>query len=72
VKLPGKWQQAPVGLLSADGRILVELKLRAQGLRDLHAGLMQLAVQLGEQPDIEHALLVVRIPRITLGRIQIA
>ena len=54
--------------LSDDGRIAVELKVRAQGVRDLHAGLMQLAVYMHELPRVERGLLAIHLPRVTVRR----
>jgi hypothetical protein len=54
--------------VSRDGRRVLDLKLSAQGTRDLHGALMHLALILAEHRSLEQACLVVRFPRMTVGR----
>ncbi len=71
MKLPGIWHESrPYAYASEDGRTVVEIKSRAQGIRDLHAALMQLAVWIGASPNVDRALLAVHLPRITLPRVR--
>ncbi len=51
---------------TADGRTVIEVKLGAQGIRDLHGALMQLALHLDRNPSVERAVLVMRFPRMSL------
>jgi hypothetical protein len=55
---------------STDGRLLVDTKLGAQGVRDLHGALMHLAILLEADPRVERAFLVIRFPRLTRKRAQ--
>ena len=55
---------------SLDGRLVVDTKLGAQGVRDLHGALMHLAILLEEEPAVERAFLVIRFPRLTFERAQ--
>jgi hypothetical protein len=59
-----------VNFESVDGRQVVDVKLGAQGLRDLHGALMHLAILLEEDPAVERAFLVIRFPRLTLEKAQ--
>lgn len=52
---------------SSDGRRLVDIKLGAQGVRDLYGAVMHLALLLEEDVDLEEACLVIRFPRLTLN-----
>ena len=72
MKLPGKWltERDGADFASADGHVIVEVKARAQGLRDLRAALMELAVRLTQDPKLEQALLAIHLPRVSLSRIQ--
>ncbi len=67
--MPPNYTKARTGTVDyerLDGRVVVDVKLGAQGIRDLHGGLMQLALLLHEKPNVERACLVIRFPRMTL------
>ena len=51
------------------GDILVEVKTEIHGLRNFHAALMQLALQMGDDPTVQ-GLLVLVDPRISDGRLR--
>ncbi len=51
---------------TADGRTVIEVKLGAQGIRDLHGALIQLALYLDRNRSVERAVLVMRFPRMSL------
>jgi hypothetical protein len=55
---------------SADGQSVVELKLSLQGARDLAAACMRLAVLLSNRGDRPRAVLVARLPRMSVRRVQ--
>ncbi|PYT06384.1 MAG: hypothetical protein DMF60_09525 [Acidobacteria bacterium] len=48
----------------------MNLKLRFQGVRDLHAAAVHLAQVLDERPELQQACLAVQIPRISRQRLQ--
>jgi len=65
------WSAGPdsgVDLISPDGRIVVEVKRGGQGLRDLRAGVMQLASWIDRAPHVEQALLAIEMPRLSVSR----
>ena len=74
MKLPVEWQTTArdrgVDFISVDRRTVVQVKSGGQGLRDLRAALMELAIWLARDPALEHALLAIHLPRITLQRIR--
>lgn len=72
MELPGEWLVDAHGadFASPDGRVIVEVKARAQGMRDLRAALMGLAVRLAQDPKLKQAVLVIHLPRVSLSRIQ--
>ncbi len=57
---------AGLDFVSEDGSCVIDVKLGAQGIRDLHGALVQLAVHLDEHPETRQAILVIRFPRMSL------
>lgn len=70
---PPGWRPAPAGSAfdfeARQGRRVLKLALRAQGVRDLHAAVVRLAQALVEAPGIRQACLAVGIPRISRERL---
>ena len=71
--LKGQWRPAREGSAfdfeSKQGRRILKLALKAQGVRDLHAAVVRLAQALVEDPAIRQACLAVGIPRISRERL---
>ncbi len=57
------------GYEAAGGREALEMKLRLQGVRDLHAAIFRVAQAVASRSEIRHACLIARVPRITADRL---
>ncbi|MEI8375790.1 MAG: hypothetical protein WCJ35_23455 [Planctomycetota bacterium] len=57
------------GYVSKDGRTVVGVK-NATGIRGLYSVAMQLALALSDKPEIKRACLVLRLSRLSLGRVR--
>lgn len=59
-----------VDFVSRDGRILIELQDKPQGMRGFYAGVMRLALELDRRPDAEIGCLVIQASKLSMSRLQ--
>ncbi|NQT36314.1 MAG: hypothetical protein HQ581_02430 [Planctomycetes bacterium] len=59
-----------IDFVSRDGSVVVELQVKANGIRSLYAGLMKLAVYLAENPSTQRGCLVLIRTRISPVRLR--